>query len=164
MLRRRLNNMHLEINGWDAGIKFSACHMIPGHETCSRLHGHIYSIHARIHGSQAEGGMIWDFHVVKDALRSIADDLDHKVLLPGNSEIMELNLEENVGVDFEGKHYSFPAVDIAVLDIKVASVEELSKFVLEMFLKKVEIPDNISKLEIGIDEGKGQGAWVEKNF
>jgi 6-pyruvoyltetrahydropterin/6-carboxytetrahydropterin synthase len=138
--------------------------MIPGHEICSRLHGHIYSIHARIHGSQAENGMIWDFHIVKDGLRSIADDLDHKVLLPGNSDIIELKVGDNVEVDFGGKHYSFPAVDVVMLDIKVASVEELAKFVLEMFLKRVNIPDNISKLEIGIDEGKGQGAWVERTF
>ncbi len=156
--------MHIEINGWDAGIKFSACHMIPGHETCCRLHGHIYSIHARFHGTQTEKGMIFDFHIVKDALRNIADDLDHKVLLPGNSESMIVKVEDNIEVKFEGKKYLFPPSDVVVLDIKVASVEELSQLILNMFLSKVNIPKNISKIEIGIDEGKGQGAWVEKQL
>lgn len=108
--------------------------------------------------------MIFDFHIVKDALRSIADELDHKVLLPGNSESMIVKVGDNIEVKFEGKHYLFPPTDVAVLDIKVASVEELSKLVLEMLLARVNIPKNISKIEIGIDEGKGQGAWVEKQL
>ena len=46
--------MQIIIDGWDAGIKFSACHFIPGHDKCSRLHGHIYAIHAKIFGNQNE--------------------------------------------------------------------------------------------------------------
>jgi len=90
--------MHLEINGWDADIKFSACHFIPGHDKCSRLHGHIYAVHARVTGEQNERGMLLDFITLKNALRSVAEELDHRVLIPGDSKEMELEIGDDIKV------------------------------------------------------------------
>ena len=39
-----MDNMRLEIDGEHAGVKFSACHFIAGHEKCGRLHGHSYVV------------------------------------------------------------------------------------------------------------------------
>ena len=157
--------MYLEINGWETNIRFSACHFIPRHDKCGRLHGHIYAISARIHGGQQENGMVFDFIDLKRAMREIADDLDHRVLLPGNSSIVSLDLgETSIDVDVEGKHYSFPVEDCAVLDVSVCSAEELAKFVLGVLTEKVDLAPNINSLEIGVDEGRGQGAWVKREI
>ena len=154
--------MRLEIDGWDSHITFSACHFIPGHEKCDRLHGHIYSISAQIWGEQKEDGMIFDFMVLKRALRSIADELDHRVLLPGNSKRVKIDVNKNVEVQFDRKKYSFPVEDVAILDIEVASAEELAKFVLERLFTKIKFSKNIERVEIGVDEGRGQKAWAQK--
>jgi 6-pyruvoyltetrahydropterin/6-carboxytetrahydropterin synthase len=156
--------MLIEICGWDAGIKFSACHFIPAHDKCSRLHGHIYAINARVEGSPNERGMLWDFIVLKDALRSIADELDHRILIPGDSKEMEIELGDDVKVKMDEKQYVFPLDDVVVMDIKLASAEELAGFILKRLTSLLEVPKNVKAIEIGVDEGKGQGAWVMNKF
>jgi 6-pyruvoyltetrahydropterin/6-carboxytetrahydropterin synthase len=152
------------IDGWDAGVKFSACHFIPAHDKCSRLHGHIYAIHAKISGEQNEKGMVWDFITLKNAMRSIAYELDHRVLIPGECKDMTIDIGDDLKVSFDGKNYVFPLDDVVVMDIKLASAEELADFILKRLISQLEIPDNVSAIEIGVDEGKGQGAWVRKEF
>jgi 6-pyruvoyltetrahydropterin/6-carboxytetrahydropterin synthase len=156
--------MQIEICGWDAGIKFSACHFIPAHDKCSRLHGHIYAINARVEGNPNERGMLWDFIVLKDALRSIADELDHRILIPGDSKEMEIDLGDDVKVKMDEKQYVFPLDDVVVMDIKLASAEELAGFILKRLTSLLEVPKNVKAIEIGVDEGKGQGAWVKSEF
>lgn len=156
--------MQLKIDGWDAGIRFSACHFIPAHDKCSRLHGHIYSVHAVIEGEPNERGMLWDFLALKNALRSIADDLDHRVLIPGDSKEMAIDIGDEITVEFENKKYVFPLDDVVVMDIKLASAEELAGFILARLQSIIEVPDNVKAIEIGLDEGKGQGAWVKKEY
>ena len=156
--------MQLKINGWDAGIKFSACHFIPAHDKCSRLHGHIYSIHANVEGDTNERGMLWDFIGLKDALRDIAEELDHRVLIPGDSKEMAIDIGDDLKVSFEGKNYVFPLDDVVVMDIKLASAEELAGFILKRLLALIEVPENVKAIEIGLDEGKGQGAWVRREL
>ena len=63
--------MFLEIDGGYSGIRFSACHFIPRHEKCSRLHGHSYIVRLRLEGDIGEEGMIMDFVVLKKALKEI---------------------------------------------------------------------------------------------
>jgi 6-pyruvoyltetrahydropterin/6-carboxytetrahydropterin synthase len=156
--------MHLEINGWDAGIKFSGCHFIPGHDKCSRLHGHNYGISAKVFGKKNERGMVFDFLQLKESLRQIADELDHRILIPGESKEMQIEIADDIKIEVGEKKYLFPCDDVVVMDIPSASAEELADFVLKRFLQLIEIPDNITSLEIGIDEGRGQGAWVKKEF
>jgi 6-pyruvoyltetrahydropterin/6-carboxytetrahydropterin synthase len=152
--------MRLEIDGRDAGIKFSACHFIPGHERCGRLHGHAYIIRLVLHGDRGERSMIMDFVPLKKALRAIADELDHHILLPGNCPHMELQLGEEVVVRVKGKRYVFPLEDVIILDAEETSAEELARVILEMVLQKVTFPKNVKGIEIGVDEELGQSAWV----
>ncbi|MEE9150612.1 MAG: 6-pyruvoyl tetrahydropterin synthase family protein [Thermoplasmata archaeon] len=156
--------MHLEINGWDVDIKFSACHFIPGHDKCSRLHGHIYAIHAKVHGQQNERGMVLDFITLKNALRNVAEELDHRVLIPGDSKEMEIEIGDDLRVKAGEKQYVFPLDDVVVMDIRLATAEELAGFILERLLSLMEIPENVDSIEIGVDEGRGQGAWVKRKF
>ena len=156
--------MILIIDGWQSNITFSSCHMIPKYEKCGRLHGHSYAIHTKIHGIQEENGIVMDFSIIKNSLREIADELDHKVLLPKNCKEIELKIMENIEVNHLGKHYEFPKEDVALLDINNSSAENLSIYILKKLIKIIEFPENISLIEIGLDEGRGQGAWVKKEL
>ncbi|HJX04240.1 MAG TPA: 6-pyruvoyl tetrahydropterin synthase family protein [Thermoplasmata archaeon] len=155
--------MRLEINGWSSKITFSASHIIPGHVKCGRLHGHDYAINALIEGTVGEGGVIMDFISVKEVLRSIAAELDHRVIIPlgdGNVKVTK----ETVQYAVEEKQISLPKSDCALLDIDVASAEMLSEFVLRRVLDKVKFPRNVTHIEVGVDEGRGQGAWTGKDI
>lgn len=156
--------MLLKIDGWQTNIIFSACHMMPKYEKCGRLHGHSYAVHAKIYGEQNENGIILDFSLIKNALRKIADELDHKVLLPKNSKEIDIKINENIEVRNLEKFYVFPKEDVTLLPIKNASAENLAIYILETLIKDVEFSDNIKAIEIGVDEGRGQGAWVKKEL
>jgi 6-pyruvoyltetrahydropterin/6-carboxytetrahydropterin synthase len=156
--------MYIKISGWDAGIKFSGCHFIPGHDKCSRLHGHNYGISARVTGEKNEKGMLLDFLTLKNALRQIADELDHRVLIPGDSKEMKIQLGDDIKIEVGEKKYLFPCDDVVVIDISSASAEELAEFILNRLLQTIKIPGNVTAVEIGLDEGRGQGAWVKKDL
>lgn len=153
----------LEINGWKAGITFAACHMIPEHRKCSRLHGHTYAVHVRIHGEKAEKGMVLDFGLVKEALEKIIDVLDHKVMLSKAKAIKE---KGRVRVAEGTREYIFPVEDVVLLDIKQITAENLANYLLENLLKELKIGSrkNIIEVEVGLDEGWGQGVWIRKKL
>jgi 6-pyruvoyltetrahydropterin/6-carboxytetrahydropterin synthase len=152
--------MILEIDGGYSGIRFSACHFIPRHEKCSRLHGHSYIVRLRLEGEIGEEGMIMDFVVLKKKLREIIDELDHKTLLPTRSADVKLTMDgDSVEAVSCGKRYVFPRMDVTLLDIPTTTAEEMSKMMAERMVAEIDIPDNVSSLSIGLDEERGQTAW-----
>ncbi len=150
----------LEIDGGYGGIRFSACHFIPKHEKCSRLHGHSYIIRLRLEGDIGEEGMIMDFVVLKKKLKEMIDEFDHAVLLPAKSEIVNITDDgTDVHVECLGKNYSFPKMDVRLLDVPTTTAEEMSKMMALRMVREVEIPSNVKSLSIGLDEERGQTAW-----
>jgi 6-pyruvoyltetrahydropterin/6-carboxytetrahydropterin synthase len=73
-------SMWIELDGWQAKLRFSACHFIPDHPKCGRLHGHTYAISAKIVGAQIHDFVI-DFEDIKKHVAEICEALDHKILL-----------------------------------------------------------------------------------
>ncbi len=155
--------MRLEINGWISKITFSATHIIPMHSKCGRLHGHDYAINAVIEGDIGNNGVIMDFISVKEFLRGIASELDHRVLIPRKDPGVRVT-DDYVTYRIGNKEARFPTCDCALLDIEVASAETLAEFVLARLMAKVKFPKNVSKIEIGVDEGRGQGAWTSRQL
>jgi len=155
--------MLLEIDGGYTGIRFSACHFIPRHEKCSRLHGHSYIVRLRLEGDIGEEGMIMDFVVLKKELKIMIDEMDHKVLLPALSDTVKITkTEDSVEVVSCGKRYVFPIEDVKMLDIHTTTAEEMSVMMTERMAKQVDIPKNVKSISIGLDEERGQTAWYTK--
>lgn len=155
--------MRLQINGWSSKITFSATHLIAGHYKCGRLHGHDYAINAVIEGDVGADGVIMDFISVKEFLREVAQELDHKVLVPAKDGAVRSE-GGSVRYSSQGKSYEFPSSDCVLLDVSVTSAEELSDWVIRRLLEKVRFPDNVKRVEIGVDEGRGQGVWTSRDL
>lgn len=152
--------MYLEIDGGYSGIRFSACHFIPRHEKCSRLHGHSYIVRLRLEGDIGAEGMIMDFVVLKKALKSMIDELDHKTLLPTESKDVKLDVTDvSVEAVSCGKRYVFPREDVVLLEIPNTTAEEMSKLMTKRIVSEIEFPDNVRSVSIGLDEERGQTAW-----
>ena len=151
--------MRLEINGWTSKITFSGTHIIPMHKKCGRLHGHDYAINTVIEGDIGRDGVIMDFISVKEVLREVASELDHRVLIPKKDSGVTVD-NDYVFYKVGDKEFKLPLCDCILLDIEVASAETLADFVLRRLLQKVKFPKNVRKIEIGVDEGRGQGAWT----
>ena len=152
--------MILEIDGGYSGIRFSACHFIPRHEKCSRLHGHSYIVRLRLDGDIGDEGMIMDFVVLKKELKAIIEELDHKTLLPTLSDDVKLDIgEESVEAVSCGKRYVFPRMDVTLLDIPTTTAEEMSKMMTLRMVDDIQFPPNVRSVSIGLDEERGQTAW-----
>lgn len=59
--------------------EFAAAHFLRDYNgKCENLHGHNYKIYAHVKGSELnEGGMLFDFSKLKNALRYVCKKLDH---------------------------------------------------------------------------------------
>lgn len=59
--------------------EFAAAHFLKDyHGKCENLHGHNYSVFAHARGNELdEGGMLFDFTLLKKALRDVCGELDH---------------------------------------------------------------------------------------
>ncbi len=154
--------MILEIDGGHSGIRFSACHFIPRHEKCSRLHGHSYILRLRLEGDIGDDGMVMDFVVLKKKLKAFVEDYDHKTILPGKSNDVKLTISDNsVEAISCGKRYVFPIEDVVIIDVTNTTAEEMTKLMVTTMVEEVEFPANVRKVAIGLDEERGQTAWYE---
>ncbi|MCQ5376062.1 MAG: 6-pyruvoyl tetrahydropterin synthase family protein [Methanomassiliicoccales archaeon] len=152
--------MRLEIDGREANIKFSACHLITEHSKCGRLHGHVYVLRMIVYGEKGDHGMIMDFTELKKIMRRIVDEFDHRVLLAGNCPRMKITIGEEVIAETSGKRYVFPIEDVIIIDAEETSAEEVARVLLSRVLSEVKFPSNVTKIEIGVDEERGQSAWI----
>ena len=150
----------MEIDGGYSGIRYSACHFIPRHEKCSRLHGHSYIVRLRLEGDIGADGMLMDFVVLKKELKAIIEELDHKTLLPTLSEDVKVTAdEESVEAVSCGKRYVFPRMDVTLLEIPTTTAEEMAKMMTLRMVSDLDFPPNIRSVSIGLDEERGQTAW-----
>lgn len=150
----------MEIDGGYSGIRYSACHFIPRHEKCSRLHGHSYIVRLRLEGDIGADGMLMDFVVLKKELKAIIEELDHKTLLPTLSEDVKVTAdEESVEAVSCGKRYVFPRMDVTLLEIPTTTAEEMAKMMTLRMVSDLDFPPNIRSVSVGLDEERGQTAW-----
>jgi 6-pyruvoyltetrahydropterin/6-carboxytetrahydropterin synthase len=111
-----------------------------------------------------EFGIVLDFEIIKNTLRNIITDLDHKLLIPRSSSHFRIETGPQVTVHLGDKVYQFPQEDVTLIETSSATAESLARYIMEKLVSSMEIPKNVNKIELGVDEGWGQGAWVEKTF
>jgi len=151
--------MRISLSGGPLRITFSASHLIPGHPHCGRLHGHEYAISAQIYGEAAEDGLVMDFLEVKRSLRAIAEELDHRTLLARGLPGLQVS-GSTVSFRAGEKAYQLPAEDAVILEIPVCSCEHLAQHLLDRLVQTIAFPPNVERVEVGVEESPGQGAWA----
>ncbi len=156
--------MKVKVDGWRSHIVFSSAHFIPDYERCGRLHGHSYAIHAVVEGEADEMGIVIDFGELKRAMKKIADEIDHHMIVPEKGEIEISRNNGEVEIIFGKKRYVFPEEDCIILPIDSSSAESLASYVLERIIEEMKMPENVREIEVGVDEGYGQGAWISKKM
>ena len=139
-----------------AKLRFSACHLIPYHQKCGRLHGHTYAVSVKIHGARS-GEFIIDFELLKEVIAEICGSLDHRVVIARNDPRIKIRTDgEGVIVDIGEKNYRFPADDVVFIPTDSTSAESLCEYVASRIASRMG--PNVSQIEVRIDEGIGQGA------
>lgn len=139
--------------------KFSAAHYTIFSATeRERLHGHNYSVSARIVAPLGENGFSADYNVYKRRIKALCDELDEYMLLAGESPHQTV---EEAGtcyrVQFAGEEMLFLRSDTQVLPICNATVEEFSNLLLQRLLRASE-GDDLREVELCVASGPGQRA------
>jgi len=156
---------YIYIDGWKEKIRFSSAHVIPEYKKCGRLHGHTYAVHIKLFGIPDKKGIILDFSIIKELLNNIVKKIDHKIIIPKNSKFANIKINDSyLNMETLGKNYVFPIEDCIILPIDSTSAEKLSMYILDKFIEKIKLYPNLSKIELGIDEGFGQGSRIIKKL
>jgi len=147
-------------------LVFASAHFIifPGHR-CERLHGHNYRASISVEGGlDPEAHYVFDFAALKQIMKRLTDELDHRVLLP--LEHPKLDVREHgdtVTVAYDGKpRYVFPRGDCALLAIPNTTVEMLAQYLVARARAELERAAGgtvaVHAIEIEIQENFGQAA------
>lgn len=139
--------------------KFSAAHFTIFSATDrERLHGHNYSVSARIVAPMGDNGFSADYNVYKKRLKLLCDDLDEYMLLAGDSPHHQIeDAGDNHRVVFNGEQMYFLKSDTLVLPVRNATVEEFSSYLLTRLLELSE-GEGLVEVELGVASGPGQRA------
>jgi len=150
--------MEIRLDGWKLDLTFAAAHFIADYSKCSRLHGHSYAISVVVKG-EAINGIVMDFVELKNRIRDIAEELDHKVLIPTKGDL-KINVNGNeVEVIHKEKRFVFPKEDCAFIPVQSSSAENIASYILRKLLE-FSFPSNVEEIGVCVDEGYGQGAWA----
>ena len=137
----------------DPRCKFSSSHFLTYHKKCSRLHGHNYLLTIEVAGDLNEQFFVVDFFVLKQLLMQIAEELDHAVILPTQSE--KIKVEEagpQIKVTLGEKHYEFPKEDVRLLPLKATTAELLAEYIFKRIKPQYE------KYKITVEVAESDGA------
>lgn len=137
--------------------KFSAAHYTIFSATDrERLHGHNYSVSARIVAPMGDNGFSADYNVYKSRLAALCESLDEYMLLAGESPYQQI---EEAGacyrVSYAEQEMLFLQSDTRVLPIRNATVEEFSYYLLQRLLRD-SAGDDLQEVELCVASGPGQ--------
>jgi 6-pyruvoyltetrahydropterin/6-carboxytetrahydropterin synthase len=149
-------------------LNFSAAHFIAFGGKCERLHGHNYAVSVILDGKLTEDGYVFDFVFLKEIVREICAQLDHRFLLPSQSG--QLTIEKNDRewlIKFENRRYVFPKEDVLALPLDSITAERLAEYFCGQILirlRKQHEEEHISSISVGIEESPGQTAFYHSSF
>jgi 6-pyruvoyltetrahydropterin/6-carboxytetrahydropterin synthase len=145
---------------------FSAAHFITFNgDVCERLHGHNYRVAVEVEGPLDENQYVIDFIALRDELKSLTDQLDHRVLLPTSHPLIRVTADERqVEAIFtpDGRRWIFPRGDCALLPVSNTTAELLARHLGQQLAAAVErrTGKRPERLQVAVDENHGQwGVW-----
>jgi 6-pyruvoyltetrahydropterin/6-carboxytetrahydropterin synthase len=148
---------HVRVAGDD--LVFCAGHFItlPG-GVCERLHGHSYRVAAEVYGPLDDSGCVVDFVAVRDALKAIFAELDHRMLLPTGHPAVRVDLRAGeVEVTFADRRWTFPQNDCLLLPVANTTTELLAEYVGRRLLDALKQRCGLSSPRLRIEIGEGTG-------
>ncbi|MEP1472799.1 MAG: 6-carboxytetrahydropterin synthase [Halieaceae bacterium] len=137
--------------------KFSAAHFTIFSATeRERLHGHNYSVSARIVAPMGDNGFSADYNVYKKRLKALCDGLDEYMVLAADSPFQKItDAGDYHQVTFAQDTMQFLKKDTLVLPITNATVEEFSHYLLQQ-LVAASNGEDLREIELCVASGPGQ--------
>jgi 6-pyruvoyltetrahydropterin/6-carboxytetrahydropterin synthase len=152
-------------------LTFCAAHFISFEGTqCERLHGHNYRIAAELESPLNGDYLVFDFIVLKQILRDIANELDHRMLVPLRSKALRVSHDDDsVEISYRHKTWRFPREDCILLPIENTTAELLARWISGRLREEISrhaavAPSPVAlpeTLRVEVEESPGQSAVYE---
>lgn len=146
-------------------LVFCAGHFITYHGgECECLHGHNYRVATEVDGPLDENHYVFDFIALKNTMRALTDELDHKMLVPKrNKLILVEERDQSVVLKYREKVWMFPSEDCILLPIENTTAELLAKYLSAKLREELRdkhryLPEAI---RMEVEESFGQTARYE---
>ena len=146
-------------------LVFSSGHFISYEgDKCERLHGHNYRAAVEIEGNLDDNHYVFDFIALKQRIKEITDELDHRMLLATGNPL--IHVEEGpraVRVCYREREWLFPRDDCVLLSIENTTAELLARFIGERLLETLRAEHGYRPdvLRVEVEESPGQSATFE---
>jgi 6-pyruvoyltetrahydropterin/6-carboxytetrahydropterin synthase len=146
-------------------LVFSAAHFITFNgNVCERLHGHNWRVAVEAVGHLDENYYVIDFIALRDATQSVVSQLDHRMLLPTEHQMIRVaEGEREVEVTFSDRRWIFPREDCVLLPIENTTAERLAWWIGTR-LRHALAPQTlqfVSTLAVEVEENFGQWGVCE---
>lgn len=146
-------------------LVFSAAHFITFNgNVCERLHGHNWRVWAEVYGPLDENHYVFDFIALRDEMKKLVDELDHRMLLPQSHPTIRVTAgEQEVEARFENRRWVFPREDCVILPVANTTAELIAHYLGLRLLEALEQRTGTrpEKLRLAVDENNGQWAICE---
>jgi 6-pyruvoyltetrahydropterin/6-carboxytetrahydropterin synthase len=146
-------------------LVFCAGHFISYEgDKCERLHGHNYRAAVEIEGVLDENYYVFDFITLKNRVKVITDELDHRMMLPTRNRVISLEESpKSIRVRYKDREWVFPRDDCVLLPIENTTAELLSRYIGERLREDLRKTCNYVApvLRVQVEESFGQSATYE---
>ncbi len=142
-------------------LNFSASHISTYGDLMEGQHGHNYQLSIEIRGPLDEDGLVIDFRVVKQILKSIKDTLNHRTLVPGRHSRLSIECsEKSTRIRFADEKLELPTRDVVLLGVANVTSELLAFHVFESIRDRLPAADleRLDTLSVEVIESPGQSA------
>ncbi|HJZ49745.1 MAG TPA: 6-carboxytetrahydropterin synthase [Roseiflexaceae bacterium] len=143
---------------------FAAAHFVSYEsDKVEPLHGHNYRLGVTIEGPTEENAYVFNFVTLKRIMKRVADELDHRTLLPLDNPLIAIESHDDGGVIVrtQGRWYRFPPEDVVLLPLPNTTVEMLARHIcgrLRAELAARADAPHLTAIEVSIEETFGQMA------
>jgi 6-pyruvoyltetrahydropterin/6-carboxytetrahydropterin synthase len=145
-------------------LMFAAGHFVSyDGDKVEPLHGHNYRFSVTIEGPTDENAYVFNFVTLKRIMKRLADELDHRMLLPRTNPLIAIETPDDSGVIVRtpGRWYRFPLEDVVLLPLPNTTVEMLAQYLcgrLRQELSARADAAHLTALEVEVEETFGQMA------
>lgn len=147
-------------------LVFCAGHFISYEgDRCERLHGHNYRATVEIEGDlDPASWYVFDFIALKQRMRAITEELDHRMMLPTKNPVITLEQNPNsIRVRYKDREWVFPRGDCVLLPIENTTAELLARWIAERLRDDLQKQHQFTPqvLRVEVEENVGQSATCE---
>ncbi|WP_435009578.1 6-pyruvoyl trahydropterin synthase family protein [Tundrisphaera lichenicola] len=146
-------------------LVFSSGHFITYNgDQCERIHGHNYRVAVEVEDDLDINHYVFDFIALKDLTQAIVNELDHRMMLPTQSDLIRLEEDgPNWLVRYQDRRWSFPREECALIPIANTTAELLADHIAGRLRRDFDergLPTP-RILRVEVEESFGQSAEVE---